>query len=113
MMDENDAKIAVELGKCPQMAYLRQELARRGYDFTTGDEVREDSITGYRYVMLRTHFRNALGFDTSVIWGYTEYHGTDKYYSTYGAPDMLECWPVMGIGDPVPMTVDRILRECA
>lgn len=111
-MDENDVKIAIELGKCPQMAYLRKELARRGYDFTTGDEVREDSITEYRYVMLRTRWKSKR-FETSVIWGYNEYHGTSTYYSTYGAPDMLECWQNMGIGEPVPMTADEILRECA
>lgn len=110
-MDENYAKIAVELGKCPQMAYLRQEIARRGYEYRDDSSVVDGPLHDYRHVMLRTKWTHD-GEEVSVIWGYFDLDG-ERTWMTYGAPEMLECWYVPHDKEPVPMTVVDILRECA
>ena len=109
-MCRNNVRIAVELGKCPQMAYLRQELARRGVEYRDESSIVNEPFD-YKHVVLRTKWKHN-GEEVSVIWGYFDRDG-GRTWMTYGAPDRLECWYVSNDPDPIPMTADEILEICA
>lgn len=97
-------------GEGAVMSQLRTMLAIRGTEF------RDDSEYtiypgGGKYVMLRTKWLHN-GQDVSVIWGYTEAPDRDRYWSSYGAPERLECLYKPNDPDPILMTVDEIMAVC-
>lgn len=94
------------------MKRLREELDARGvkwYDDT--EEDRYLTRKGEAVVLMRIERTKVVEPDVSVIWGYME-RPRERHYTTYGAPDLLECWDKCHDPDPVPMTVEEIIEKC-
>lgn len=91
---------------CAPMRQLRDELDKRGIEW------RDKSYEGSGIVHHEQTLWGRGEETTSVVWEYVTLPEGVRDGITYGWPDMLECWPVEGIGDPEAMTVEEIIERC-
>lgn len=94
------------------MKRFRAELDARGIKWYDDTEEYEYSRHEGDAALI-THIERTKTIEPrmSVIWGYLELQGK-RTYTTYGSPDLLECWDEHHDPDPVPMTVEEIIEKC-
>lgn len=97
---------------CEQMQELRDALDALGVEWY--DDTEEWELYSFaldKVVIVRTERTKVAEPRVSVIYGYSERQG-ERIYSTYGAPDLLECFDCRNDPDPIPMSVEEILETC-